>query len=132
MNTSLETANPFLIICYANEEELLSEIGDALLPMVEKAEEPEEVDSPAMLNLDPATIAQTVWEMLIVFGSVKASLEAIQLIIQLLRDRSTKGKTATVEFTIPSGVTIKLEGNMSPEEVAKAVASYQSAFKEDE
>jgi len=92
-------------------------------------DEPVEVESPATLNLDLATIAQNVWELLIAFGSIKASVEAIEIIVKLLRERTTKERTSKVEFTVPSGIKITLEGNMTLEQVAQEVKRYETALK---
>jgi hypothetical protein len=119
-------------VCYANDKDLLAEISAVLAGHVDAIEEPAEVESPATLNLDPATIAQNVWQLLVVFGSIKASVEAIEIIVKLLRERKTKGRTSKVEFTVPSGTKITLEGNMTPEQVAQEVKRYESALTDSD
>lgn len=119
-------------VCYANDKDLLAEISAVLAGHVDAIEEPAEVESPATLNLDPATIAQNVWQLLVVFGSIKASVEAIEIIVKLLRERKTKGRTSKVEFTVPSGTKITLEGNMTPEQVAQEVKRYKSALTDSD
>ena len=119
---------PVMSVCYANEKDLLEEISVAIAGHVDAIEEPAEVESPATLDLDPAMIAQGVCQLLAVFGSIKASVEAIDIIVKLLRERTTKGKTSKVEFTVPSGIRITLEGNMTPEQVAQEVKRYESAL----
>ena len=123
---------PLMSVCYANDKDLLAEISAALAGHVDAIEEPAEVESPATLNLDAATIAQNVWQLLVVFGSIKASVEAIEIIVKLLRERTTKGRTSKVEFTVPSGTKITLEGNMTPEQVAQEVKRYESALTDSD
>jgi hypothetical protein len=120
---------PLMTVCYANDKDLLEEIQAALEGHVDAIEEPVEVESPATLNLDLATIAQNVWELLIAFGSIKASVQAIEIIVKLLRERATKERTSKIEFTVPSGIKITLEGNMTPEQVAQEVKRYETALK---
>ena len=119
---------PFMSVVYAAESDLLEEVSAILADHVDEIEEVAEVDSPAILDLDFATMAQQVWQLLIVFGTVKASIESIELIVKLLRERKTSGKSSRVEFTIPSGAKITLEGNMTPEELAKELKRYQDEF----
>jgi hypothetical protein len=116
-------------VIYASDSELLTEINSVLADHVDGSAEPDEVDSPAILNLDFATVSQQVWQLLVVFGTVKASIESVELILKLLRERKTRGKTSQVEFTA-SGVKVTLTGDMTPEEVAAEVKRYESAFLE--
>ena len=119
---------PFMSVIYAAESDLLNEVRVILADRVDEIEEVAEVDSPATLDLDFSTMAQQVWQLLIVFGTVKASIESIELIVKLLRERKTSGKTSRVEFTVPSGAKITLEGNMTPEELARELKRYEAEF----
>lgn len=119
---------PFISVIYASDNDLLREVSKIIASHVDEVAEVAEVDAPATLDLDFATMAQQIWQLLIVFGTVKASLESIELIVKLLRERKTRGKTSRVEFTVPSGAKITLEGNMTPDELAKELKRYEAAF----
>lgn len=119
-------------VCYSNDKDLLTEINAALAGNVIAIEEPTEVELPTTLDFDLAaltTLGAVVWQVLVVFGSIKASLEAIGIIVKLLRERKTKGRTAKVEFTVSSGTKITLEGNMTSEQVAEEVKRYKLALE---
>jgi hypothetical protein len=120
---------PSISVCYANDKELLAEVRAALMAHVDAIEEPTEVESPTTLNLDPATVVQTMWQLLVAFGSIKASVEAVKIIVELLRKRAAKGKASKVEWTAAPGIKITLEGDMTPEQAAKAVDHWESALK---
>jgi hypothetical protein len=118
----------FISTIYGENEELLSAVGKSLAGQAEAIEEPAEVEAPATLNLDPATIAQNAWQVLVVFGSIKASLEAVQLVVKLLRDRATNGQPCKIALTGPSGAKIELDGRMTPEQLAATVKRYETAL----
>ena len=119
---------PILSVCYAVDKDLLAEISAAIAGHVDVIEEPTEVEAPATLDLDPAMIALGLCQLPVVFSTIGASIAAIRIIVQLLRERKTKGITSKVEFTVPSGIRITLEGNMTPEQVAQEVKRYESAL----
>jgi hypothetical protein len=114
-------------VCYSADKALLSEINAAIAGHAAAIEEPTEVESPATLNLDPATILDGLWKSLVAFGSIKATLEAVQIIYALLRERASKGMTSKAEFAV-GRVKIALEGKMTPEQFAKEVRAYKSAL----
>lgn len=117
---------------YAEDDDLLREVADILKSTSAKASDPAEVEAPGSLDIDLATTAHQFWELLVVFGSVKASLEALELIIKILRDRKTKGRTAKLELAGPRNSKLVLEGSMTPEEIKEAIKKYQEVLLEEE
>ena len=120
-----------LATLYSEDDGLLREIAGTLEATSAKAGEPSEVEAPGSLDIDLATIATSLWELLVVFGSVKASLEALQLIMPILRDWRAKGKTTKLEMVGPRNSKITLEGSMTPEEVEEELTRYQAILQED-
>jgi hypothetical protein len=52
-------------IWYSNDKGLLEEISVALAGQAEAIEEPSELEAPATLNLDLATVARDLWQLLV-------------------------------------------------------------------
>ncbi len=81
----------FLAEIYSIDESFLTELAEALDQLAEAAEEPSLVEAPGSLDLDIATLGGQLWELVVAFGSVKASLEAVQMLAGMLRRRKDAG-----------------------------------------
>lgn len=119
-----------LATLYAEDNEVLVDIAAKLSKSVATMGDPSEVSAPGSLDIDLATISQHYWEMLVVFGSVKGSLQAIELLARLIKERKTKGRTAKVELVGPHGSKLVIAGSMSAEELKKEIKKYRVALKQ--
>jgi hypothetical protein len=118
-------AMAFLAEIYSEDADFLAELAAEAGDLVAGARPPAPVEAPGSLDLDLATVTGQIWELVVAFGSVKASLEVVELAAKLLRRRKPADQSTTVEFLLADGVKVTLAGSMTPAEVAATLAEYR-------
>jgi hypothetical protein len=117
--------------CYSADKELLDLLAARIARHAETVTPPEEVESPATLNLDLADLGRGLWHFLGAFGSIKATVETVKLIIEILRSRASEGKVSEVSVKTGDGGSLTLKGSMTPEEAAQMVTRFEKALAEN-
>lgn len=118
----------FLAEIYSIDEGFLAELAGELDQLAEAAEPPAPVEAPGALDLDIVTLGGQLWELVVAFGSIKASLETVQLIGRILRRRKDAGVETEVEVALPNGVRVTLSGKMTADEAAARVEEFRQVL----